>query len=103
MSNLIYSKLMKAEFLYFRSQVFPILVRAACAYERVPYTPEVLEFCSTQAPILDALEVSDEAALDEALQAFARDEEVAVIMDTLIINAVQAFRATIEGEANGND
>lgn len=103
MSGIIYSTLMKADYLNMRSEVFPTLVRAACAYNNVAYTPEVLQYCATRPSIINALEVVDVENLDASLQTFARDEAVADIMDTLIIDAVLAFHQTISGEENGND
>lgn len=103
MSGIIYSTLMKADYLHMRSEIFPTLVRAACAYNNVPYTPEVLQYCATRSSIIDALEVSDVENLDASLQAFARDQDAADIMDTLIIDAVLAFHQTISGEENGDN
>lgn len=103
MSGIIYSTLMKADYLHLRSTVFPTLVRAACAYNNVPYTPEVLQYCATRSSIIDALEVSDVENLDATLQAFARDQDAAGIMDSLIINAVLDFHQSIIGEPDGDN
>ena len=103
MSGIIYSTLMKADYLNMRSEVFPTLVRAACAHNNVPYTPEVLQFCATRPSIINALEVVDVENLDASLQAFARDQEAAVIMDKLIIDAVLVFHQSILGESDGNN
>ena len=103
MSGIIYSTLMKADYLHMRSEVFPTLVRAACAYNNVPYTPEVLQYCATRSSIIDSLEVSDVENLDASLQAFARDQDAAGIMDSLIIDAVLDFHQSITGEPNGNN
>lgn len=88
----IYSQLMKADYLIGNSQVFPTLVRAACAYENVPYTQTALEFAATRPAILDALTMDEETILDDVLRGFATNEEVAPVMDGLILTAAQTYK-----------
>lgn len=93
----IYSQLMKADYLIGNSQVFPTLVRAACAYENVPYGQAALEYCATRPAILDALTMNEETILDDVLHGFATDEEAAPVMDQLILTAAQQYKQLITG------
>lgn len=88
----IYSRLMKADYLVSNSAIFPILVRAACAYIGVPYGPPVLVYCATRPAILDALVLTEEQALDEVLREFGRDPGTAQAMDDLILAAVTEYK-----------
>ena len=94
--KVIYSQLLKADYLIGNSQVFPTLVRAACAYEQVAYSEDALVFAATRPAILDALEMTEETVLDDVLREFGWDEEAAGIMDALIIDAVQQYKGAIQ-------
>lgn len=98
MSTIIHSNLLKAHYLMGNSIIFPDLVRAACAYEGVNYTEDVVRFCATRPAILGALEMSDEAPLDDNLHAFARNPDTAGTVDTLILTAVAEYKAQIPQE-----
>lgn len=102
MSGIIYSTLLKANYLAGDSLVFPILVRAACAYHDVPYSQRAVEYVATRPAILAALEMTDETNLDDVLNGFARNQETAGILDTLILAAVEEYKQKEEA-LNGND
>ena len=101
--KVIYSQLLKADYLIGNSQVFPTLVRAACAQEQVTYSEDALAFAATRPAILNALEMTEETILDDVLRGFGWDEDAAGIMDALVIEAVQQYKASIIGEENGNN
>ena len=90
--KVIYSQLMKADYLIGNSQVFPVLVRAACAYHGVPYGDGPLAFAATRPAILDALEMSEDTALDHVLRDFGTNPDTASVMDQLILTAVQQYK-----------
>lgn len=100
--SIIYSTLLKANYLAGDSLIFPILVRAACAYQQVPYSQTVVEYAATRPAILGALEMTDENILDDVLNGFARDPDAAGIMDTLILTAVAEYKQKEEA-LNGNN
>lgn len=90
--KVIYSQLMKADYLIGNSQVFPVLVRAACAYHGVPHGDGPLSFTATRPAILDALEMSENAALDDVLRDFGTNPDTASVMDQLILTAVEQYK-----------
>ena len=90
--EIIYSRLMKADYLIGNSQVFPVLVRAACAHHDVPYGGGPLAFAATRPEILDALTMTEETVLDTALRDFGTNPDTAPVMDQLILTAVQQYK-----------
>ena len=90
--GVIYSRLAKASYLVGNSSVFPQLVEAACTWQGVPASAEVVRWCATRPKILDALQMSEDTALDDVLQGFARDPADAETMDQLILTAVQEYK-----------
>lgn len=100
--SIIYSALLKANYLAGDSLVFPILVRAACAYQQVPYSQMVVEYAATRPVILDSLEMKDENILDDVLNGFARNPDTAGTLDTLILAAVAEYKQKEEA-LNGNN
>ena len=102
MSNIIHSTLLKANYLAGDSLIFPILVRAACAYQQVPYSQTVVEYTATRPAILGALEMTDETSLDDVLNGFARNPDTAGTLDSLILAAVAEYKQKEEAR-NGNN
>lgn len=88
----IHSRLMKADYLANNSAIYPILVRAACAYVGVPYGPPVLVYCATRPVILDALVLTEDQALDEVLREFGLDPGTAEVMDDMVLAAVTEYK-----------
>lgn len=97
--QVVYSLLMKADYLIGNSQVFPVLVRAASAYHGVPYGEGVLSFAATRPKILDALKMTEATALDQVLRDFGTKPDTATVMDQLILTAVQQYKEN----QNAND
>lgn len=95
--KVIYSQLMKADYLVGNSQVFPVLVRAACAYHGVPYGDGPLAFAATRPTILGALEMSENAILDDVLREFGTNPDTAPVMDQLILTAVEQYKEQNNG------
>lgn len=91
--RVIYSQLMKADYLIGNSELYPVMVRAACSFHRVPYTEDALAFAATRPEILDALTLTEETVLDTVLRDFGTNEDAAVVMDDLILQAVQKYKA----------
>lgn len=83
---------MKADYLIGNSQVFPVLVRAACAYHGVPYGDGPLAFAATRPEILDALTMTEETVLDTVLRDFGTNPDSAPVMDQLILTAAQQYK-----------
>ena len=94
--QIIHSRLMKADYLIGNSQIFPVLVRGACAYEGVAYGQDALLFCATRPAILDALTMTEETALDQVLRNYGTDQAAAEVMDNMIVTAVQQYAATLD-------
>lgn len=92
MTTIIYSRLLKADYLAQNSSIFPRLVRAACIHHNTPYSQAVVETCAANQQILDALEMTADIAIDEVLNNFAHDRETAPGMDNLILTAVAAYK-----------
>ena len=92
--GVIYSRLTKASYLVGNSTVFPQLVEAACTWQEVPASPDVVRWCATRPTILDALQMTEDTALDDVLRGFARDPDTAETMDQLILTAVQEYKET---------
>ena len=92
--GVIYSRLAKAAYLVGNSAVFPQLVEAACTWHEVPASAEVVRWCATRPEILDALQMTEDTALDDVLRGFARDPDTAALMDQLILTAVQQYKET---------
>ena len=90
--GIIHSRLMKADYLIGNSQVFPVLVRAACAHHGVPYGDGPLAFAATRPTILDALEMTEDVILDDVLRDFGTNPDTAPVMDQLILTAVQQYK-----------
>lgn len=93
--RVIYSRLMKADYLIGNSELYPVMVRAACSFHRVPYSDDALAFAATRPEILDALTMTEETVLDTVLRDFGTEEEAAVVMDDLILGAVQQYKAQL--------
>lgn len=91
---IIYSRLLKADYLVSNSAIFPLMVRGACAYMGVPYSQDAVMFCATRPEILDQLEMTEDTALDEILRGFGTDSSAAPVMDDLIVTAVQQYAAS---------
>ena len=89
---IIYSRLAKAAFLVGNSAVFPQLVMAACAHHVIPFGQDATNFVATRPEILDALEMREGQPLDDVLQGFARDPNVAGALDEMILDAVQQYK-----------
>lgn len=103
MSGIIYSTLLKANYLAGDSLIFPVLVRAACAYHGVPYSQAVVEYSATRPVVLSALEMKDDKSLDTVLEELARNPDGAAALDTVILTVVNEYKAYIIGEPNGNN
>lgn len=97
--KVIYSQLMKADYLIGNSAVFPVLVRAACAHHGVPYGEDALAFAATRPAILDALEMTEDVVPDKVLREFGTNPDTAPVMDQLILTAVQQYKEN----QNAND
>lgn len=95
--GIIYSRLMKADYLIGNSQVFPVLVRAACAYHGVPYGGGPLAFAATRPEILDALTMTEETVLDTVLRDFGTNPDTAPVMDQLILTAIEQYKEQNNG------
>lgn len=95
--GVIYSRLAKASYLVGNSAVFPLLVEAACTWQEVPASADVVRWCATRPAILDALTMTEDTALDDVLRSFARDPDAAETMDTLILTAVQQYKEQNNG------
>lgn len=93
--RVIHSRLMKADYLIGNSELYPVMVRAACSFHRVPYTEDALAFAATRPAILDALTMTEETVLDTVLRDFGTDEGAAAAMDDLILQAVQEYKAQL--------
>ena len=102
MSGIIHSTLLKANYLAGDSLIFPILVRAACAYHDVQYSQTVVDYVATRPAILGALEMTDETSLDDVLDGFARNPDTAGTLDSLILAAVAEYKQKEEAR-NGNN
>lgn len=96
--RVIYSRLMKADYLIGNSELYPVMVRAACSFHRVPYSEDALAFAATRPEILDALTMTEETVLDTVLRDFGTEEAAAVVMDDLILGAVQQYKAQLPQE-----
>ena len=73
------------------STYFPPLVRAAALFLGKEYTEGMLHAVAANTDLVDALTVPTTSTVDLALQAYASDPETALIMDGLIVAAVQAY------------
>lgn len=89
---IIHSRLMKADYLVGNSQIFPVLVRGACAYTGVPYSQDALLFCATRPVILDGITMTENTALDQVLRDFGTDPSTAGEMDNMILTAVEQYK-----------
>lgn len=88
---IIYSRLMKGDYLASDSATFPRLVRGACASQRQPYNENVLMFVAHQREILDHLQMVEGKPFDEALRQFSLTPDTADAMDQIIMDAVDNF------------
>lgn len=88
----IYSRLMKADYLVSNSNIFPTLVRAACAHHGVPYSQGALEYAGSRPEIIDALPVEGDSVLDDILYSFATNRESADVMDNLILSTILIYK-----------
>lgn len=95
LDRVIYSQLMKANYLIGNSQVFPVLVRAACAHHGVPYGGGPLAFAATRPKILDALTMTEETVLDTVLRDFGTNPDTAPVMDQLVLTAIEQYKENI--------
>lgn len=82
---------MKADYLVGNSEVFKILVRAACTQETVPYSSDVIAHVATMPAVLDMLEAREDTTLDQVLRGMAGDADRAHDLDSTILDAVRTF------------